>query len=401
VLFFCLILYVSVVYIRPGEIVPAFEAIPFLDIAFGMSALCAMGSLLTSPRKILELPHDWLVLIMLILIPVSNLDWGWMEGAKLGFQEFMPVAFCYFLVRIAVRTPRQLRMLVFLIVTMVLMQAASGIYQHHYGQGLGGITMIEGRIRGSGIFNDPTDLALSMVMIIPFLVSELIEKGVNFGRRLISVAALGPLMLAIFYTNSRGAVLAVATTTMAYSYRKLGKITATILTVVGLVGISAVGPSRASEMSAEEESAQGRIEAWAEGLQMFKAEPLLGVGWSRFTEFHYRVAHNSFVHALAELGFLGAYVFIAIFYWYFRGLSPALQTVRHRPASRPAPRLGGGGISRSARSACSRVRSSCRVNTTWCSTCSRRWERRTRRSSSAPPGTIRLDSRRRSRTSGW
>src|SRR5262245_15279816 len=275
-----------------------------------------MGSLVTSPRKILELPHDWLVLIMLVLIPVSNLEWGWFEGAQLGFMEFVPVAFCYFLVRIAVRTPRQLRTLVFVIVTMVLIQAASGIYQHEFGEGLGGITMLEGRIRGSGIFNDPNDLALSMVMIIPFLASELIERRVNLARRAMGVAALAPVMLAIFYTNSRGAVLAVATTMMSYSYRKLGKVTATVLTVVGLVGISAVGPSRASEMSSEEDSAQGRIEAWAEGLQMFKAEPILGVGWSRFTEFHYRVAHNSFVHALAELGFVGAYVFIAIFYWY-------------------------------------------------------------------------------------
>ena len=33
-----------------------------------------------------------------------------------------------------------------------------------------------------------------------------------------------------------------------------------------------------------------------------------------------RVAHNSFVHTFAELGLLGAFCFVGMFYWYFKGL---------------------------------------------------------------------------------
>ena len=46
---------------------------------------------------------------------------------------------------------------------------------------------------------------------------------------------------------------------------------------------------------------------------MLKSKPVFGVGYGRFTEFHRKVAHNSFVQTAAELGMLGAFVFIAIY----------------------------------------------------------------------------------------
>jgi O-antigen ligase len=54
---------------------------------------------------------------------------------------------------------------------------------------------------------------------------------------------------------------------------------------------------------------------------MLKANPLFGVGFGRYTEFHERVAHNSFVHVFGELGVLGALFFVALFYWFFRGIA--------------------------------------------------------------------------------
>ena len=59
-----------------------------------------------------------------------------------------------------------------------------------------------------------------------------------------------------------------------------------------------------ANLDASESSAQGRVQAWAEGLQMFKSHPLFGVGFGRYTDFNRLVAHNSFVHTLGELGLL-------------------------------------------------------------------------------------------------
>jgi O-antigen ligase len=79
----------------------------------------------------------------------------------------------------------------------------------------------------------------------------------------------------------------------------------------------AVGSSRMQELSSSEDSAQGRIQAWSAGLGMLRSSPVLGVGFGSFTEYHELVAHNSFVHSLAELGLVGGYFFVGMFYWHF------------------------------------------------------------------------------------
>ena len=50
---------------------------------------------------------------------------------------------------------------------------------------------------------------------------------------------------------------------------------------------------------------------------MFKSHPFFGVGFGRYTDFNRLVAHNSFVHTLGELGFLGAFAFVGMGYWFF------------------------------------------------------------------------------------
>lgn len=55
-----------------------------------------------------------------------------------------------------------------------------------------------------------------------------------------------------------------------------------------------------------------RLEAWANGLEMFKSAPLFGIGFNGFTDYHEITAHNSFVLCLAELGLLGSTLWVAM-----------------------------------------------------------------------------------------
>jgi uncharacterized membrane protein len=50
---------------------------------------------------------------------------------------------------------------------------------------------------------------------------------------------------------------------------------------------------------------------------MLKSHPVLGVGYGQFGVLHDRVAHNSFVHAFAEVGVIGGFLFVGLFYWHF------------------------------------------------------------------------------------
>jgi O-antigen ligase len=57
-----------------------------------------------------------------------------------------------------------------------------------------------------------------------------------------------------------------------------------------------------------------RIDCWHEGLAIWREHPLIGVGLGQFGQYHYKTAHNSYLLALAELGFIGMTLFAVILY---------------------------------------------------------------------------------------
>jgi O-antigen ligase len=321
-LYFCLLLYVTAIYVRPSEILPSLGEVPVVDILAGITTIIGAVALLLRPRRFVVTPTDLCVVGFWAAIITSNLAWGWFGGAWYGLLDFLPVVFCYFLVRVAVQTPQQSRGLVHLFVFLNLILAVSGIIQYHTGAGLGGVEAItdEHRIRGTGIFNDPNDLGMTLVMAVAFVLVDVCNPGATIRRRLTSLLVLIPLLVAIYYANSRGTVAGLGIVFVAFSYRRFRRISGPLIAATALLMISLFGPSRTSAMDVSESSAQSRIEAWGQGLRMLKAEPIFGVGYGRFTEFHHKVAHNSFVHASAELGLFGACFLVGCFYAFFRGI---------------------------------------------------------------------------------
>jgi len=84
-------------------------------------------------------------------------------------------------------------------------------------------------------------------------------------------------------------------------------------------------------------STMERFDCWAEALSMWRSHPLLGVGLGQFGEYHYLTAHNSYLLALAELGFPGMVLFSAIVY-----LSVKIPVLALRRTASSAPTFAGG-----------------------------------------------------------
>jgi len=235
--------------------------------------------------------------------------------------------FQYVLLRYAVRDDRQFRRVVIILSLAVVVQACSAIVQWYTGVGLGGIEVLVAdgvrRVRGAGIFNDPNDLALTLVTAIPLVIVLASDRQRGMLQRSAFALSVVPIVVALYFTNSRGGIIAFAAVMLVLAYQRFGTAAATAAAVVGLTLIVAAGPSRTAQFDTGEESAQERIEAWSEGLQMFKSRPLTGVGWNRFMDYHERVAHNSFVHTLAELGLFGGFFFVGLAYSYFQSLRMA------------------------------------------------------------------------------
>ena len=157
------------------------------------------------------------------------------------------------------------------------------------------------RIKYIGPFSDPNDLALLFVTCVPFCVL-LYSKSQTLGK-LFWMSAAGFLAYGVYLTNSRGGLLALLAMIGLWSTRRVG----TVATAVGaaLLIPTLFAATRLAGMSAGEESAAGRVDAWYTALQLFLHHPLTGVGLGLFTEYNFLTAHNSWLLVLAEIGFFG------------------------------------------------------------------------------------------------
>jgi O-antigen ligase len=92
--------------------------------------------------------------------------------------------------------------------------------------------------------------------------------------------------------------------------KKLGTPVSAALASVFILGMLALDFTGGRGISAADGA--DRLEAWANGLEMFKSAPLFGIGFNGFTDYHEITAHNSFVLCLAELGLLGSTLWVAM-----------------------------------------------------------------------------------------
>lgn len=327
------LIYLALVYIRPGELVPSLAALRLPAVGVVVAGVMIAFTLLREPRRAAGLPNDACFLGFVFACALSNPFNGRFAAAADALGTLLPLAVFYLVIRAALRTRLQLQWLVIVLVALTLFQATSGIVQHWTGFGFGGSTaVVEGawnadpdlvdgaknagvvRIRGTGIFGDPNDLAMSLVLVFPFLFTAVLSRDPGLVRRVLALAAIGILAYALFLTRSRGGFLGLAVLSVAYAYRRFGRLTAIVPAVVVVVVVLA-GQGRLQNMDATEDSAQGRIQAWSAGLEMLKSNPVLGVGFNQYLTRNELVAHNSFVHVLAEAGLVGGFCFVGTFFW--------------------------------------------------------------------------------------
>ena len=167
----------------------------------------------------------------------------------------------------------------------------------------------ETRITYLGFLNDPNDLAMALVMVLPMILH--LARDLGFLLRMASYAAAGAVAYAVYLTNSRGSVLALGAMLFMYGILRYGVMKSVIVLPMLFAPLIALGPSRMADMSADEDSAEGRIEAWYEGVQLLIWRPLFGVGKGLFADHHGLTAHNSFVLAFAELGMIGYFFWLS------------------------------------------------------------------------------------------
>lgn len=322
-LFYLLCIYVSLYYIRPFEWYDPLRGMPIFSVLGMICLLAIFFCWATNKIRLFAYKTDYMMSGFVLAMILSHLSHGYFGGAIDSIKQFLPSLVGYFLIAHGLDNREKIDRFVLLLIILstylgyeAWLQATQGfshgglepLYQQV--TNADGIREVLPRVRWYGMFNDPNDLGLALVVAVPFSIHRLLER-----RYLVAGVCLPILLYGVFLTNSRGAVLALLAAIFTFfvlHYRsRKGIVFGLILSGLVLV----LGPSRMAEMSAGESSAYGRIEAWYEGFQMFKSAPLFGVGKGMFTEYHSLTAHNSYMLVLAELGIVGSFFFIGTFFY--------------------------------------------------------------------------------------
>ncbi len=314
-------------FLRPADLFPVLIPLrPVLVILVLTIVLFFLNR--RNGQKILLVPYSTgqfllsFLGVMFLSIPFSY----WPGGSFDNTTEFMKEVTVFILiVNIAASLSalaRLTRVIIFCIVGLALLAVKdylTGNLLHH------------GRIEGlGGLFNDPNDLAVCFVAVLPLIYWRLQSRPTPKNRFLL----IGAMLLAVggvIATQSRGGFLGLAVVAGLILMRSRRKMTALVLAAMLGIAVVMVSPQGVFDRFStianyqSEENAQIRLAMWRAGLHMFADHPVLGVGTGVFTiaygqdyrdpEFPYNTwwtAHNTLIQVMAELGLPGLLVWIGL-----------------------------------------------------------------------------------------
>lgn len=324
--FFYLLLYIALIFLRPHEYVAALADLPILPAVLAL----AFGLWMVRGSKRFDAPQHTLFPLFIVGMALSLVANGWVGGSIEILSQFLPVLVLFYLTAMTVDTLTRQRQMFLVIAVVTTVIALHGVEQAATGTGWSGARAVQdGRITYLGFLNDPNDLAIAFLIALPMTL-YLARSTPRFLLRLCGYSAALLLLYGIYLTNSRGGFLALAVILGLHLSRRLGITRSLLLAPLVLVPLLALAPSRLGTVSATEESAAERVESWYEGMQMFIANPVFGVGKGNFTEYHHLTAHNSFILVYSETGLVG------YFFWLSLVALSLLMLIRIQKSALPA-----------------------------------------------------------------
>lgn len=387
--------YIFAVYFRPQELYPELRQIPgLMDWLGGLALLGTTLDVLVGKRPSVRQPQVGLLVFFLLWAGFSVAAAShWLGGAWEAFRALSISAFVFFVVILHGSERNRLEAVRRTLIAALLLTVAFGLRAYYFGPRQAEFVLLqpveadeppekEGarslvslltekltgrgsaavdssmasvdepseidredrvverrvvpRLRALGLLNDPNDFSQTLVAALPllFLAWRPRRSISNFVLVVLPAAAM---LWAVVLTRSRGGIVALVT----LAWYALAQLTPSrwerILRWLAVGGLFAA-MVLFFRLGAADESATGRLDAWAEGLQMLKYSPVWGVGFGAFADINGLVAHNSFVHCFGELGLVGYFAWLGSIiatFWYLERIrsgdaegDDATQTVR-------------------------------------------------------------------------
>jgi len=343
----------AVLFIRPSELVPDLAAVPIYEIVIIVCLSLTLPRIVSqlSLKSLASRPVSLFVVGVWVAVVFSMLfGMFYITGAKDAGMDFGKTVLYYLLLVAVVDSVTRLRQFLLALCILTALVCALAVADYHEIVDVAGISAVEEgyvdretgelviipRLRATGIFQDPNDLAMLTVLGI---ACAGYAASVRRWRPQLPLlwTAIGFFLYTLMLTHSRGGLLALVIAGTVLFQARYGWKRAIPLFVLALPLTLVLFAVRQTSFgdAVSGGTGQSRIQLWSGGLVLLRQSPLFGVGYGQYAEELRQVAHNSFVHAFSELGFFGGTLFLAAFVYPLWAMY-RLGDRRHRELLPPA-----------------------------------------------------------------
>lgn len=318
----------AVLFVRPGEIVPALLGWEIYQVCIIACLLFSFPTVLEQllPSSLERQPIAVCVLGLMLAVPLSQLAHFRFGQAIQDGWDFAKIVLYFLLLVGLVRTPERLRTFLRFFIWFAAVVAALAVLQYHGFIKLPNLNPIKDnfrnaatgqetyvlRLQGSGAFQDPNDLCILLVVCVLLCMYWLTDARSGLFRLLM----VGPFVLflyALSRTQSRGGLVALLAGLGVFLWMRFGWLRALLLGLFLVPLLFVVFAGRQTSLSTADGTGQERIQIWSDGMMAFRQSPLFGIGVNEHDKEIGRVAHNSYLHAYTELGIFGGFWFVSAF----------------------------------------------------------------------------------------
>jgi hypothetical protein len=339
----------ATLFLRPAELFPLLVDLPIYEYLILLTLALAFQSFTGHFRHfmLVRQPVTLCVVGVLVAIAISHLQYVYLGGVLDSSTYFLKTVIYYGLLITTVNTPSRLRLFLLTVALCTSTMVALTVLDYHdildfeFIQQLndkagytdeGEIIFVK-RIRGTGIFQDPNDMA-SVICAAGVLCTYFLTTSSLGKLRLMWLVPMAVLLIGLLDTKSCGGLLACGAAGLTLLSVRFG---GRIAIACGLMAACLVPflAGRQAEISLDEEGTGGeRLMLWREGLEELKSAAILfGTGQGSYADIAGLVAHNSFVHSYVELGLFGGTMFFGCFF--FAGMQLYPMGRLHEPILNP------------------------------------------------------------------
>ena len=324
--FWWLCIYFFIEYVRPQNIYPIIDILPYAQITLLIACISAFSDRsvkwVASKANILFVIFFIIVLLSSVFAFSPAISWE-------KIDIILNWVIIYFLIITVLNSEKRcfIFILLFLAVNFKMSQfGARDWVLHGFGYSKWGTS------GAPGWFKDAGDLGIQMTIFVPLSIALILAYQNYWGRYKRLFLYLLPItgIATIVATSSRGAQLGMALALLWISLKNVRfKVLLAVILAVSLVyALLPEGMLLEYEMAGEDATSTNRLALWRFGLDVARDHPVLGVGYNNWKDYcvfkdpvgsgqypdldHCMAAHSTYITGLAEIGMIGLAVYLSL-----------------------------------------------------------------------------------------